>query len=97
MNVETSVLDRPFIEDPPFIVADKFYGVRAEGEVLHIQVATDMSDEQVYGERWLLATDKQVCIIPVDGIDGIKQIALDQVQGAEVRELVGGGYLEVSC
>ena len=95
--METSVLDRPFIEDPPFIVADKFDGVRAEGEVLHIQVATDMSDEQVYGERWLLATDKQVCIIPVDGIDGIEQIALDQVQGAEVRELVGGGYLEVSC
>lgn len=94
--MEAPVLDQPYIEEPPPQVAHKLDEVRGEGEVVHIQVATDMVDDRAYGERWLVATDKQLYFIPTNGADGIEQVPIDQVQGAEAQQLVGGGFLEVA-
>ena len=58
MSVAAPVADGPFVEEAPPAVARKLDAVRGEAEVVHIQVATDMVDDQVYGERWLVATDK---------------------------------------
>ena len=93
--MKTPVVDTPFIEQPPLAVAHKLDEVRSEREVVHIQVATDMVDERVYGERWLVATNERLYIIPTDGADGTVQMSLEQVRGAQVQQLVGGGFLEV--
>ena len=92
-----STVAGPYVEDPPPAVARKLDGVRDTAEVVHIQVATDMLDGQVFGERWLVATDRQLYLIPVDGVDAILQLPLAQVQGAAVQQLIGGGILEIAC
>ena len=94
--MEAPVLNSPFIEEPPLAVAKKLDGVKGEDEVVHIQVVADMVDGQVYGERWLVATDRQLYIVPTDAVDGIVQVPLDQVQEAQALQLVGGGLLEIA-
>ena len=89
-------LDQPFIEPPPQAVAHKLDGVRAADEIIHIQVATDKIDDRAYGERWLVATDRHLYFIPASGADGIEQLPIDQVESAQVQQLVGGGFMEVA-
>ena len=89
-------LDQPFIEPPPQAVAHKLDGVRAADEIIHIQVATDKIDDRTYGERWLVATDRHLYFIPASGADGIEQLPIDQVESAQVQQLVGGGFVEVA-
>ena len=82
--------DKPFIEKPPQVVAHKFDGVRVAGEIVHIQVATDKVDDRIYGERWLVATDRCLYLIPVSGADGIEDLPIDEVESAQAQQLVGG-------
>ena len=95
MSVVAPEKDAPFIDALPLSVEQKLAPVRIAGEVVHIQIASDMADEQVFGERWLVATDRQLCIIPTDGVDGTIQLPLAGLKAAQIQELVGGGCLEI--
>jgi len=86
---------RPFIETLPPAVARTLAGLRQEDEKVHMQVAVDMIDDRIYGERWLVATDRELYVLSTNGAVESRQIPIDQVLGAQVQQLVGGGFLEI--
>ncbi len=86
---------KPFMEALPPEVNTKLKRVKPPGEQVLFQVATDLINNQVFGEKWLIATDRQLLIIPTEGVDGTVEVPLDAVQEARTEELVGGGRLAV--
>ena len=86
-----------FVEELPPEVAARVGGRLSAGEVVHMQVASDMADEQRYGEQWLVVTEQRVLVVPSDGREGegVDELALAQVGEVRTQELVGGGRLEV--
>ena len=93
--MEESVASQPFVENPPASVVGKIEAHINAGEKVHIQVVADMADERRYGQHWLVVTDRRVLMVPPGGGDGVVEIALDQVEGSQTQEFVGGGRLEV--
>ncbi|MFA6107429.1 MAG: ABC transporter ATP-binding protein [Candidatus Latescibacterota bacterium] len=85
----------PFIEPIPVEVDAKLSALRAAGEEVRLQVATDMSGLERFGERWLVVTDRQVLVLHGEGPDGAIQVPLPEIAGARIEALVGGGRLEV--
>ena len=79
---------------PPEVQA-KLQRVKPPEEQVLFQVATDLINEQLYGEKWLIATDRHLLLIPTEGVDGTVEVPLAAVQGARTEELVGGGCLAV--
>jgi len=86
---------QPFMESMPPEVDIKLRREKLEEEKVLIQVATDFIDNQTFGEKWLVATDKRLLIIPTDGVDGMVAVSLEAIREAKTEELVGGGRLEV--
>ena len=84
---------QPFIESLPPAVEAKLHGAKPPEEKVLIQVATDVADDQTYGEAWLVASKLRLLVIPADG--AVEQILLDAIQDARTEELVGGGRLVV--
>ena len=86
-----------FVEELPPEVAARVGGRLSAGEVVRMQVASDMADEQRYGEQWLVVTEQRVLAVPSDGREGagVDELALAQVGEVRTQELVGGGRLEV--
>ena len=86
-----------FVEELPPEVAARVGGRLSAGEVVRMQVASDMADEQRYGEQWLVVTEQRVLVVPSDGREGagVDELALAQVGEVRTQELVGGGRLEV--
>ena len=84
---------QPFIESLPPAVEAKLHGAKPPDEKVLIQVATDVADDQTYGEVWLVASKLRLLVIPADG--AVEQILLDAIQEARTEELVGGGRLVV--
>ena len=86
---------KPFMETLPPEVQAKLQRVKPPEEQVLFQVATDLINEQLYGEKWLIATDRHLLLIPTEGVDGTVEVPLAAVQGARTEELVGGGCLAV--
>ena len=86
---------KPFMENLPPDVDIKLQQVKPPEEQVLFQVATDLINEQSFGERWLIATDQHLLFIPAAGVDGTVEVPLDAVQAARTEELVGGGRLAV--
>ena len=83
------------IEVPPADV-ERAIGARLpDGETVHVQIAADMADEQRYGERWLVVTDKRVLVVGANDGDSVVEVAMDDVEEARAQELVGGSRLEI--
>ena len=59
------------------------------------QVATDLISGQLFGERWLVVTDRRLLFIPTEGVEGTVEVSLESVQEARTEELVGGGRMVV--
>jgi len=83
-----------FIQAPPPRVLAQLEARGVVDEEIQIQLAADMADEQFYGERWLVVTDRRILLLSPDG-EGSAEIALEEVEEATVEELVGAGRLEV--
>ena len=88
---------KPFMETLPREVHVKLQRVKPPEEQVRFQVATDLINEQLFGEKWLIATDRHLLFIPTEGVDGTVEVPLASVQEARTEELVGGGCLEVVC
>ena len=86
---------KPFMETLPPEVDMKLQRVKPPEEQVLFQVATDLINEQLFGEKWLIATDRHLLFIPTEGADGTVEVPLAAVQGAKTEELVGGGCLAV--
>lgn len=84
---------QPFIESLPPEVDAKLQNAKPSEEEILIQVSSDLSDDQAYGEKWLVATKLRLLVIPAD--DAVEQIPLDAIQDVKTEELVGGGCLVV--
>jgi ATP-binding cassette subfamily B protein len=85
----------PFIEHMPLTVTEKLHGVSGSQEEVLMQVSTDMADREVFEERWLVVTDRQLVFLHENGADGTTHFPLSSVREARVEALVGGGRLEV--
>ena len=86
---------KPFMETLPPEVAAKMQRVKQPEEQVLFQVATDLINEHVFGEKWLIATNRHLLFIPTGGVDGTVEVPLAAVQEARTEELVGGGCLAV--
>ena len=86
---------KPFMETLPSEVHVKLQRVKPPEEQVLFQVATDLISEQLFGEKWLIATNRHLLFMPTEGVDGTVEVPLASVQGARTEELVGGGCLAV--
>ena len=86
---------KPFMETLPPEVDMKLQRVKPSEEQVLFQVATDLIDEQAFGEKWLIATSRHLLFIPTESVDGTVEIPLASVREARTEELVGGGCLVV--
>ena len=84
---------KPFMETLPSEVDIKLQRVKLPEDQVLFQVATDLIDEQSFGEKWLIATDRHLLFIPAEGVDSTVEVPLVTVQEAKTEELVGGGRL----
>ena len=85
----------PFMEALPPEVDTKLKRIKPPGEQVRFQVATDFINDRSFGEKWLIATDRQLLFIPTEGVDGTVEVPLAAVREARTEELVGGGCLAV--
>ena len=86
---------KPFMETLPPEVDTKLKRVKPPEEQVLFQVSTDLISEQLFGEKWLVATGRHLLFIPTGGMDGTVEVPLESVQEARTEELVGGGRLAV--
>ena len=86
---------KPFMETLPPEVNHKLKQVKPPEEQVLFQVATDLINEQLFGEKWLIATDRHLLFIPTEGADSALEVPLEAVQEVRTEELVGGGRLAV--
>lgn len=86
---------KPFMETLPPEVELKMQRVKSPEDQVLFQVATDLINEQSFGEKWLIATDQHLLFIPIEGVDGTVEVPFASVQEARTEELVGGGCLTV--
>ena len=85
----------PFMEALPPEVDTKLKRVKPPEEQVRFQVATDFINDRSFGERWLIATDRQLLFIPTEGVDGTLEVPLAAVRETRTEELVGGGCLAI--
>lgn len=93
--MQAVVEEQPFLQSPPAGVAARLAQLKADQEIVRIQVSADMADAQTFGERWLVVTDRRLLIMPAAGQDGTVEVPVADVKEARTEELVGGGVLEV--
>lgn len=86
---------KPFMETLPPEVNTKLKRLKPPEEQVLFQVATDLISDQLFGERWLVVTDRHLLFIPTEGVEGTVEVSLESVQDARIEELVGGGRLAV--
>lgn len=86
---------QPFMESMPTEVDIKLRKAKLEDEKVLIQVATDLIDNQSFGEKWLVLTEQRLLIIPTNGTDDIVVVPIEAIRESKTEELVGGGRLEV--
>ncbi|MDA0710331.1 MAG: ABC transporter transmembrane domain-containing protein, partial [bacterium] len=72
----------------------KFLG---PNETIHFSVASDIRLDGSFGESWLVGTDQSLITCIPDGVGPpeIVTIALSEIVGLEVKDLVGSGELKV--
>ena len=89
----------PFREPAPAAVEERVRRRTEADEPVWVRVATDMSEDGVYAEGWLVITDRRVLLLPASGRGGelaaVEEVPLAEVRAARVEALVGGGRMEV--
>jgi ATP-binding cassette subfamily B protein len=86
---------KPFVEIMPPLIDQKLGVAKQADEEVLIQVAADMGEGGQFGQHWLVVTPQRVLFLDGQHDNGTRQIAMDQVSGARVEALIGGGVLEV--
>ena len=79
-----------FLEPIPAAVNDKLRREIGEEKRVLIQVATDMADYELYDERWLVVTNRQLLLLRGPDVDGTVSIPMEGIRTARVEPMVGG-------
>jgi ATP-binding cassette subfamily B protein len=85
----------PFLEPLPLAVQCKLEAAGCTEDRVHIQVAADIGEDLTFSERWLIVTSHSVMIFGVDGCMSGQKIPLNEISGARVNGLLGGGRLAI--
>lgn len=83
------------IETMPPEIAEKCRHLIGLDERVRISVATDMTMDGSYGERWLVATDERLLVLSRDGDHETADLPIKEIKSVKAEVLVGGGRLEV--
>ncbi|MCC7264024.1 MAG: ABC transporter ATP-binding protein [Candidatus Latescibacteria bacterium] len=86
---------KPFVETMPLVIDQKLGVAKKPEEEVLIQVSADMGEGGQFAQHWLVVTPERVLFLDSQHDNGTRQIAMDQVSGARVEALIGGGMLEV--
>ncbi|MBM3280208.1 MAG: ABC transporter ATP-binding protein [Candidatus Handelsmanbacteria bacterium] len=86
---------KPFLETMPPVIGQKLGVAKNPDEEVLIQVAADMGEGGRFDQHWLVVTPQRVLFVDGQHENGTRQIPMDQVAGARVEALIGGGMLEV--
>ena len=84
------------IESMPTHLHEKIGRELEEEDRIRIGLASDIRADLSFGQRWLVVTDRQVMVIPEDGVDGVVRIPIQGITAAKAEPLVSGGRLEIS-
>ena len=82
-------------EKMPDGLADRCRNTLRDGENVVITVASDLSEDLLFEERWLVVTDQRLMRFDPDSPNGAETIELKEARGASVEELVGAVRLNV--
>ena len=93
-NIQPS---QPFIERPPQPVEARLEHLLSSEEEVRLQVVADMTNQQTFGEQWLVATDSRLFLFHQNGALQEVEMALDSVTDVHVHDLVGGSRMEVAA
>ncbi len=83
------------LEQMPDTVSQKIQDVLTHEEEELIRVSTDLNPDGTFGEQWLIATDRRVIVVPVEGVDGVVDVPIRELAAVQTEPLVGGGRLEI--
>lgn len=86
---------KPFMEILPPEVDTKLKQVKTPEEQVLFQIATDLINEQLFGEKWLIATNQCLLFIPTEEQQSTVEVPLEDIREVRTEELVGGGRLAV--
>ena len=86
---------KPFVEKMPPAIDQKLGVAKKPEEEVLIQVAADMGEGGQFAQHWLVVTSQHVFFLDGQHENGTRQMAMDQVAGARVEALIGGGLFEV--
>ena len=85
----------PLKEAIPAEIKSQLGGVLADDEEIKLAISADIRLDGRYGDAWVLATEDQLIgVSPNGGAPDIVQLPLAEVDGVEVRELVGMAELK---
>jgi len=82
----------------PDAIAAKLKPELAKGEEVRFKVASDLTEELKFGERWLVVTNRRILIFGTHGHNGSSRPAITPLKGivtALIYPVVGGGVLVV--
>jgi len=97
LTLQTETLTDPQLrEELPSSLHGDLEGLIEGDEKIQISVATDIRLDGLYGDAYLLATDRQLLSInPNGGKPAIDRIPLPEVKTVEIQDLFGSGVLKV--
>ena len=82
------------LEAMPPEMDGKVRGALETSEEIYIGVATDMTSDGRFGQRWLVATDRRLLVFPEDDAEPL-EVPMKEIKSAKTELMVGGGKLEV--
>jgi ATP-binding cassette, subfamily B, bacterial len=88
---------KPVEDTLPENIRSSLSKVLGPSETIHFSVASDIRLDGSFGESWLVGTDQSLITCIPDGVGPpeIVTIALSEIVGLEVKDLVGSGELKV--
>ena len=81
------------LEPMPDAVKEKIVLSAEENEL--IRVSTDLNQDGNFGEQWLIVTEKRVIVAATEGIDGVVDVPIKELETVRIEPLIGGGRLEI--
>ncbi|MBI4531895.1 MAG: ABC transporter ATP-binding protein [Candidatus Latescibacteria bacterium] len=83
------------LEPIPDSVEEKLRGVVPSEDDVLIRVSTDLNRSTHFGTEWVVVTDKNILIIPAEGVDGVVGVPIEEVKAVRTEALISGGRLEL--
>ena len=84
------------LEPMPHAVTEKIQGILLPEEEELIRVSTDVNRDGSFGTQWVIVTDKRVIVVPTEGVDGVVDASITELEVVRTEPLTGGGRWRLS-